>query len=130
MSWALDLGWKKVAHDGREILNLRTVKGRKEYSFRKEIAAQRQRNVCCLFGECPTCPRLLLGYYFSFEHEFGRGHGGGKRDDRIEITVNGLTFWVNGAAHFECNAWKGSRVIAYNDAHNARVRAQLTGETA
>ncbi len=40
----------------------------------------------------------------TFEHEDGRGMGAGHRDDRIE--KNGKPY--NGAAHFWCNAKKGS----------------------
>jgi hypothetical protein len=47
----------------------------------------------------------------TFEHEAGRGHGGGHRDDRI--IVNGKN--INGAAHRSCNGQKASRRINYND---------------
>jgi hypothetical protein len=37
--------------------------------------------------------------------------GGGKRDDRTELPDGK---WLNGAAHYECNQWKSSRLIRYN----------------
>jgi len=40
----------------------------------------------------------------TFEHQDGRGHGGGHRDDRIEI--DGEPY--NSAVHGMCNVKKGS----------------------
>jgi hypothetical protein len=46
----------------------------------------------------------------TFEHQDGRGMGGGHRDDRIEI--DGKPY--NGAACLSCNGSKGSKRIDYN----------------
>jgi hypothetical protein len=100
----------KVMKDGREICDLLTKAGRDEYESRKTEMHTRQKAVCCLYGICPTCPGKLRRVEAMFEHEDGRGAGGGHRDDRIEIDSK----WVNGVAHPECNSWKGSRRIKYN----------------
>jgi hypothetical protein len=72
----------------------------------------RQRFRCCLEGVAPGCPGILSPLEATFEHEFGRGMNGAHRDDRIELPDGQ---WINGAAHGVCNAWKGSRRIAYNN---------------
>jgi hypothetical protein len=41
-----------------------------------------------------------------FDHESGRGHGGGNRTDAI-LDAEGN--WVNAALCHNCNQWKGSR---------------------
>jgi hypothetical protein len=45
----------------------------------------------------------------TFDHEAGRGMGGAKRDDRIEVDGKRK----NAAVHFGCNAAKGSRKVHY-----------------
>ena len=104
-----------VYPDGREVCQTRTAAGRIEYQRRIEAMAVRRNHICCLFGYSPVChPRgTLLGYIPTFEHENGRGMGGGHRDDRI-LLPDGK--WQNGAAHAQCNTWKGSRRIDYNEA--------------
>jgi hypothetical protein len=62
-------------------------------------------------GHYTKCPGSLLGHRATFDHEDGRGSGGGKRDDRI--IKDGR--YYNGAAHLACNLWKGSRRIDYNN---------------
>ncbi|HEX5426603.1 MAG TPA: hypothetical protein VFW94_23850 [Candidatus Acidoferrales bacterium] len=84
------------------------------------VMVRRQHNICCLFGIAPTCPGRMADTEASFDHEHGRGAGGGKRDDRIAIPVENLDRTItmknqNGAAHTLCNQWKGSRYIPYND---------------
>lgn len=106
----------KTYPDGREVCNLATAAGRREYEGRIDQMADRQGWRCCLEGESPVCPGSLKGHRATFEHEFGRGAGGAKRDDRITLPDGR---WINGAAHAACNSWKGSRYIPYNDAHNA-----------
>jgi hypothetical protein len=107
----------KVMPDGREICNQYTDTGRKAYRKRTEEGRQRQGGRCCLEGYCPGCPGYLSAEYATLEHENGRGMGGGHRDDRM--VINGR--WHNGAAHFMCNNWKGSRRIDYNTAIQARA---------
>jgi len=110
----------QTTRDGREICNLKTVGGKHIYWERLEAMWTRQKGVCCLFGYCPSCPGKLLLDDATFEHEDGRGMNGSKRDDRIK--KNGLRF--NGAAHWHCNNWKGSRKINYND-----LRSNPTSES-
>lgn len=88
----------KIFRDGREVCNLKTVSGRLEYRRRIELMLSRQGGRCC------NCPLPCSIEDATFEHEFGRGLGGGLRDDRIEI--NGKP--VNGASHLWCNLKRGS----------------------
>jgi hypothetical protein len=115
----------KVMRDGREICQLLTKAGRDEYDSRKDKMHARQAGICCLLGKCPTCPGRLSRKEGVFEHEDGRTSG--HRDDRIEVPVldrNGQPVIeggklkmrpINGLAHPQCNIWKGSRRISYND---------------
>lgn len=111
-----------VYRDGREVClfggDAIGRKGTAEYKRRNAEMQERQENICCLFGYSPVChPRgLLLGYRATFDHEHGRGIGGGKRDDRTVLPDGS---WQNGSAHLECNNWKGSRFIDYNAAHKS-----------
>lgn len=98
----------RVHRDGREVCNMLTAAGKVEYGRRIALMAERQKNICCLFGFVKECPGSLLGYHPTFEHENGRG--GGKQDDRVEVDGH----WLNGAAHLLCNHIKGSRYIPYN----------------
>jgi hypothetical protein len=102
----------KVMSDGREICNQYTTTGRKAYRKRIEIAWTRQKGRCCLEGHCPECPGQLYLQEVTLEHESGRGMGGSRRDDRMELDGR----WHNGAAHLVCNSWKSSRRIDYNSA--------------
>jgi hypothetical protein len=99
-----------VYADGREECNY-LVAGRAEYGRRITLMLDRQNGICCLHGHAPMCPGQLRRQGATFEHQHGRGHGGGKHDDRTELPDG---TWVNGAAHWECNNWKGSRYIDYN----------------
>jgi len=94
----------RVYQDGREVCNLQTKAGRSEYAFRIWQMLLRQTHRCCL------CGKWLRSEEATFEHQDGRGMGGGHRDDRIE--VDGKP--INGAAHFWCNSAKGSRRMNYN----------------
>lgn len=115
----------RVMPDGREIVKRFTPEGLRIWLARLEQMSVRQGWICCLHGYCPTCPGPLQFCGIpDFEHEFGRRKARG-RDDRIEVEVNGLKLRLNGAAHRACNQWKGSRVIAYNEAFNSRVSAPL-----
>lgn len=101
----------RVTREGREIINKATAEGGREYRRRVLAMLERQFFRCCLEGYAPGCPGWLTAEDATFEHEWGRGMAGAKRDDRIEYK-NGI--WVNGAAHALCNSWKGSRYIDYN----------------
>lgn len=109
----------RVFRDGREVCNLLCKEGRDEYMRRKRVMWERQVGICCLAAEAPMCPGRLNWGDAMFEHEGGRGSGGSKRDDRIEITEEKhgikITRKVNGVAHPQCNSWKGSRRIQYNE---------------
>jgi hypothetical protein len=109
--------------DGREVCNQYISIGRKAYRRRIEIAWERQKGRCCLEGYCPYCPGWLDLEEATFEHEHGRGMGGGRRDDRI-VLPDGR--WQNGAAHQACNVWKASRHIAYNEDQLERARKNET----
>lgn len=104
----------RVTRDGREICASNTM-GRVEYKLRIIAMLKRQKGRCCLKGFAPMCPGYLAESEATFEHEHGRGMGGGKRDDRISLPDG---TWINGAAHLLCNAWKGSRHIDYNGGTN------------
>lgn len=93
-----------VFRDGRECCNIETEAGRNEYMRRITLMWERQRHCCCI------CYQPMRLAECSFEHEAGRGHGGGHRDDRIEAKGQ----WINGAAHSGCNYAKGSQRGRYN----------------
>lgn len=89
---------------GREVCP-KTVLGKREYMRRIEAMWMRQRGLCCL------CRLPVALSQCVFEHQDGRGHGGGNRDDRIER--DGKPY--NGASCYRCNSDKGSKRIDYND---------------
>jgi hypothetical protein len=82
---------------GRQVCT-KTAGGEREYRSRTETMWLRQEGLC---GICGLPMRIEEA---TFDHENGRGHGGGHRDDRIE--VNGV--WQNAAVHGMCNVLKGS----------------------
>jgi hypothetical protein len=89
---------------GRQVCNLKTYYGRLEYLNRRNAMAIRQGGRCALCGLPMTATDPP-----TFDHQHGRGMGGSRRDDRIEI--NGQRF--NAAVHMSCNIEKGSRVVEY-----------------
>jgi hypothetical protein len=95
----------QVFAGGREVCNRMAAAGKKEYRRRVAVMLERQEGRCCL---CYKPLRLELA---TFEHEHGRGMGGGIRDDRTQWPDG---TWINGAACWECNAAKGSRRGTYN----------------
>jgi hypothetical protein len=103
--------------DGREVCQITSKLGMDEYMRRKRVMWERQGRMCCLYGHLADCPGRLNWADTTFDHEVPRGHGGGARDDRIEVDGK----WMNGAAHWRCNDAKGSRRIHYNDAHNKLI---------
>ena len=99
----------KVFAGGREVCDQLTKAGRDEYLRRVRVMWERQGRNCGL-QISPQCKArgggLLIGEA-QFDHSFGRGMGGGKRDDRIEI--NGKP--INMSVCCWCNSLKGSRPV-------------------
>ena len=96
---------------GREVCNFKSAMGRREYFRRTAEMALRQK------GKCSICGRPMKIDDCTYEHEDGRGHGGGHRDDRIE--VDGKPY--NSAAHYFCNLKKGSiRLVAFEEMQSAK----------
>lgn len=99
----------RVFRDEREVCDLTTKAGRDEYMGRVRQMWERQGKRCCLEGLVKDCPGYLRLAEATFDHDEGRGHGGGHRDDRIEIPDGkGGMKEINGAAHAWCNSKKGS----------------------
>lgn len=98
MSYQVHTPGVRTYLDGRECTDNSTA-GKREYKLRTEAMRQRQDFQCAIGGEwlAPNCGQ--------FDHEAGRGSGGGHRDDRIEIDGE----WVNAAVCGACNGAKGSR---------------------
>lgn len=88
--------------DGRERCLVQTAAGNREYKARTDAMQKRQS------GHCALCP-WYLGV--QFDHQDGRGSGGGHRDDRIEIDGE----WYNAALCLGCNTEKGSRRYHWRD---------------
>lgn len=106
-----------VYPDGREVCNLNTREDEREYRRRIGLMYERQQERCCIGLD--GCVRNFSLFMATFDHEDGRGMGGGKRDDRIE--KDGHPY--NGAACIRCNSAKGSRFFDYNG-NRARKEAQ------
>jgi hypothetical protein len=107
----------RILKDGREICNHLTKAGRDEYHRRLREMWDRQKRICCLLGHVEGCPGRLHLPDLVFEHQDGRGSGGGHRDDRIEKPdpKTGEMKPYNGAAHAYCNLKKGSLRIDYHE---------------
>ena len=101
----------RVYRDGREVCNLNCKAGMDEYINRKRKMWERDNKRCCLESLIPTCPGKLRWDEATFEHDEGRGHDGGHRDDRIEKPnpETGKMEPINGVSHPQCNIAKGSR---------------------
>lgn len=97
-----------VYRDRREVCNRDVVSGKAEYERRITLMWERQNHTCCL------CLQSMRREAATFEHEAGRGHGGGHRDDRITFWDGTKQRWINGAAHASCNGEKGSKRVSYN----------------
>jgi hypothetical protein len=96
----------KVHRDGREVIDITTAEGCREYARRLDLMWTRQRGLCGL-RISPECPKKLPRREATWDHTDGRGLGGSRREDRIE--VNGQP--INCAACMSCNLLKGSRRI-------------------
>lgn len=88
----------QIMRNGREVCNLDTCYGRRDYKRRVKAMWERQH------GWCAICGDPLRLEEATYDHDNGRGLGGGHRDDRIE--VNGVP--QNTAVHLMCNVRKGS----------------------
>jgi len=90
--------------DGREVC-ANTVAGRREYRKRLTQMWERQEGICRWCADPMPSVEALAGFdSVTFDHDFGRGSGGSRRDDRIE--VDGVP--QNAAVHWRCNADKAS----------------------
>lgn len=103
--------------DGREVCAKFGV-GLKEYQARTFQMAFRQDYTCAL---CPASFGVDKGRWSAptFDHEGGRGSGGSRRDDRIEMDGE----WHNAALCSDCNATKGSRRYHWKDCRYVPVSA-------
>ena len=103
----------KIFPNGREVLNIKTKAGMDEYQRRRMAMWDRQGRRCAL--QITDICKQRQGRWpqdeVQFDHELGRGMGGGKRDDRIFI--DGAP--VSGAVCPFCNSAKGSRKVPYLD---------------
>lgn len=106
----------RTLRDKREVcrtgLNDGTLEGRREYKRRVAAMLRRQNGICCLAVHLGCCAGPLKIEDATFEHEAGRGMGGSKRDDRIELPDGR---WINGAACYRGNQMKGGNKLRYND---------------
>jgi len=100
----------EVKLDGREVCDLSTRAGQREYHLRTIQMWHRQD------GICPWCRLRIAKADASFDHEVPRGMGGAFRDDRIEVEVNGVVVWQNQCLHLWCNIRKGSKREVREDA--------------
>jgi hypothetical protein len=91
----------KVYPDGREVCS-DTTEGKREYQSRLFEMERRQG------FECALCPNDM---FLTFDHQAGRGHGGGHRDDRILVDGE----WQNAALCYHCNHMKGSKRYHWKD---------------
>lgn len=99
--------------NGREVCKLEIKNGRDEYFRRKRAMWERQSKKCGLSiaPQCKAAGGKLNWADAQFGHQAPRGHGGGSRDDRIEIDGKphnyALCVW--------CNSLQGSRRISMED---------------
>src|SRR5271156_2665054 len=102
----------RVFRDNREVCNMLTKAGRDEYAGRVRAMWERQGRKCGLYisPQCKARGGRLLIDEATFDHSYGRGMGGGKRNDAI-LDANGK--WLNQAVCCWCNSLKGSRSIDY-----------------
>ena len=82
--------------DGREVCDLKSAAGKREYDRRRRIAWMNQGALC------PICKRGLFFDEAVTDHIQPRGMGGARRDDRQENIQ---------ATHPLCNMQKGSKRV-------------------
>lgn len=99
--------WFKEYPDGRIVYVMTTKKGRDAYAANVRAMYLRQGKQCGLkiSSMCKAKDGRLQLEFAQFDHDSGRGHGGAKRDDRIE--KDGKP--INSAVCPWCNSLKGSR---------------------
>jgi len=102
----------RVFVSGREVCNDLTKAGRDEYHRRVRVMWERQGRKCGLMisPQCKEHGGRLLINEAQFDHSYGRGMGGGKRNDSI-IDKDGNP--TNMAVCCWCNSLKGSRPLTY-----------------
>lgn len=93
-------GWRY--NDGREVCDLETAEGKREYRRRVEAMWLRQDKRCSLVDH------FIALADATFEHGRPRGMGAGFRDDRIDVR-DGHGMFVNSAACALHNGEKGSK---------------------
>lgn len=93
-----------VHKDGREVCQ-KNMEGLREYKTRTVDMVRRQDYRCAIGNE------YIENWTATFDHQAGRGMGGGHRDDRIEIDGE----WNNAALCAHCNGLKGSRRYSWID---------------
>lgn len=94
----------KIHRDGREVCS-KTALGKFLYQGRCDAMALRQNYKCAI------CGKWMRPEEWTFDHQDGRGSGGGHRDDRIEI--DGKRY--NAALCWDCNGEKGSKRYEWVD---------------
>ena len=107
-------GVKTYQPGGRQVCDQHIKAGKQEYWTRllKMMVRQNMR--------CAVCDCGLNYIWGEFDHEAGRGSGGGHRDDRIE--VDGL--WQNAALCPQCNTFKASKRYQWKDGLYVPVEAK------
>lgn len=85
--------------DGRQVC-AGDAAGDREYRRRLWAMVERQGYCCAITGKAFTDYSEP-----TFDHEGGRGHGGGHRDDQIDVDGR----WQNAALSLEANTLKGSK---------------------
>jgi hypothetical protein len=86
----------KTFPDGKQVCDVTTAEGLRQYKARKVEMWMRQER------RCPLCDLWINSNAIEFDHQIPRGAG--NQDDRIE--VDGM--WQNAAVHHRCNTRKGS----------------------
>ena len=91
---------KPESVDSTTVVCPSTPTGKREYLRRIMEMVDRQHNVCAI------CQLPLNYLEATFDHEAGRGLGGGHRTDLIEHEDG---TWMNAALHARCNSEKASK---------------------
>ena len=95
---------------GRQVCNLKTVLGRREYARRKEVLWVRQ------LGRCAICRKQIELEDAQFGHGRARGLGGGSggafRDDRLWDNEGKP---MNACLCAHCNTRQGSKHYEWRD---------------
>ena len=106
--------------DGRQVCQLKTAAGLREYKKRTEDMCLRQE---C---RCPLCMHWLRAWQARFDHEDGRGMNGGHRCDKI---LHEDSTWKNAALCDGCNGEKGSKRYRWINGLYVPIEMQSVYET-